>query len=55
MSKTIKGLLVMIVKSSNNNNQTNSVDANIVDKEAFGYKFFIYGLKLWLISIRYLL
>ncbi len=34
MAKTIKGLVVMIVKNNNNNNQTNSVDANIVDKEA---------------------
>ncbi len=34
MAKTIKGLVVMIVKNNNNNNQTNSVDANIEDKEA---------------------
>ena len=34
MAKTIKGLLVMVVKNNNNNNQTNSVDANIEDKEA---------------------
>ena len=36
MAKTIKGLVVMIVKNNNNNNQTNSVDANIEDKEAQG-------------------